>query len=137
MEIDKKKYSRRIGIYRLYSTIDNRCYIGSSKDLFKRLTTHFNKLEQGKHSNKKLQSFYTDHPCNLEYEVLCFCKSHELNEKEDFYRNEYCSFENGFDLMAKSCRKSGNIVSKKKKDVLTKLKESNKVRREKITKEVN
>lgn len=131
MEIDKKKYNRRAGIYRLYSLIDDRCYIGSSKNLYSRLTTHFKKLEQDKHTNHKLQAFYNMNSNCLAYEVLCLCKVHELNEKEDFYREQFCSFERGFDLMAKSCRKVGNIVSKKKKETLKKLKAANELRRNK------
>lgn len=49
------------GIYGIFSSIDNRFYIGSSVDMNRRRKEHFRKLKRGKHGNSHLQRFYDKH----------------------------------------------------------------------------
>lgn len=47
-----------VGIYLIYSIKDhNKCYVGSSINIERRLYTHYHKLKNNKHSNMKLQRY--------------------------------------------------------------------------------
>lgn len=50
--------SRVAGIYAILSTIDDRFYIGKSKNVIGRWATHLRDLVSKKHDNKHLQSFF-------------------------------------------------------------------------------
>lgn len=108
INLDKQKYNKVPGIYRIYSTIDDRCYIGSSKNLYSRTSSHKSQLEKNKHHNSKLQNFANKYGCDkLEVEVIVLCKEYELCEMEDYFRRAYNSFDEGFDLLESSYRPSG------------------------------
>lgn len=46
------------GIYRIVNTVNGKCYIGSSKDIDKRVRQHMGKLRAGTHINPYLQNAY-------------------------------------------------------------------------------
>lgn len=74
------------GIYKLSSTIDNRFYIGSSKNIEGRIYSHFNDLKHGEHENEILQRFYTKYgPSSLIHTIVEECSEEMLIERENFY----------------------------------------------------
>lgn len=71
------------GIYRIYSTINGREYIGSAVNLYQRMHHHFHYLRNGRHSNGKLQNYFNKYgPQSLEFEVVKHCKKKILIELE-------------------------------------------------------
>jgi group I intron endonuclease len=47
--------NKTVGIYCIINTKNNKIYIGSTKNILKRLNTHFNSLKKNKHRNYYLQ----------------------------------------------------------------------------------
>ncbi|MEE1071657.1 MAG: GIY-YIG nuclease family protein [Cellulosilyticum sp.] len=88
-----------IGIYKITNTVDNRSYIGQSKDIKLRFRKHRYRLNKGIHHNCFLQrawdkygeSFFT-------FEVVEECLEEELDLKETYYISMYDSFNNGFNM---------------------------------------
>ena len=81
------------GVYQISNTIDNRIYIGGSKDLRTRFRTHKNKLKHNRNVHK-LQDFYNTYGRNsLVYRVLEYCKPSIIKEREQYYLdNNTCEF---------------------------------------------
>lgn len=77
---------KRPGIYLISSTIDDRCYVGSTVDILGRWGWHKKDMRNGRHPNPKLQNFYNKHGLGcLEFSVLEFCEKEGLIDKEQFY----------------------------------------------------
>lgn len=71
------------GIYKITNKVNNKVYIGSSTDLFRRIRYHKNLLRIHKHINSHLQSAYCKYGVeNFEYEIIEVCCSELLLEKE-------------------------------------------------------
>ena len=56
---------KKMGIYRLRNTKNNKSYIGSSINLSSRKTRHFSYLRLNKHYNPHLQASYNKHGADL------------------------------------------------------------------------
>ena len=69
--IDMKVKPKTLGIYKLYNPRwPNIYYIGSSRDIRRRLKSHLRKLESGKHSNFKMRDIYKRFPHEFCFEIL-------------------------------------------------------------------
>jgi group I intron endonuclease len=67
------------GIYKIINTINNKVYIGSSRNLKKREKTHFYKLDHNTHTNRHLQSAYLKYgKAAFLFEIIMFCPIEEL-----------------------------------------------------------
>ena len=87
------------GIYIIYNTIDDRVYIGSSKNLKRRLGRHFSELKYGTHKNQHLQRFVTKYGIDkLKYKIIENCDEDCLLELEINYIEKYDSLKKGFNL---------------------------------------
>lgn len=89
------------GIYIIYSELDSRVYIGSSKNIKRRIQRHLSKLKLGKHSNRYLQRFSNKYGIiNIKWKLLDICNEDELLELETKRVIEYDSlnYEKGFNL---------------------------------------
>lgn len=74
------------GIYQIRNLVNNKCYIGSSVNLYNRFHTHSTKLKQRIHSNKHLESSYHKYGNdNFIFEVLEYCSEEILIEREQYY----------------------------------------------------
>lgn len=82
-----------IGIYKIVNKKNGKLYIGSSKFLEDRRSTHFSLLRSGKHHSKHLQRAW-DKESRPEkvfiFSIIEQCKEEELLEKENYYLNELC-----------------------------------------------
>lgn len=77
------------GIYCIKNTINNKLYIGSSKNINKRKQEHFSRLRRGVHKNVKLQASYNKHgEASFIFEIL------ETNSKLN--REELLSLEQNY-----------------------------------------
>lgn len=61
MECVGKEYQKKAGIYKIINRINQKIYIGSSCDLYRRCRKHACDLKRNKHSNSHLQSSYNKH----------------------------------------------------------------------------
>lgn len=119
-----------IGIYKITNNINGKCYIGQSRDIQKRWTSHKNVP-----FNPNYQEY--DYPLykairkygleNFSFEVLEECSIEELNEKEDFWINKYNSIDSdhGYNQTLLGFHQHGIKLTSEQIDLITKdLKES-------------
>lgn len=82
------------GIYKITNIINNKIYIGSSNNIYKRKREHFCTLENGTHCNAHLQRAYNFYgKNNFKFEIIEICEEKYLLEVEQIYLNKY--FDNG------------------------------------------
>ena len=72
------------GIYQIKSA-DEYIYIGSSKNIKKRLKTHFYELNNNKHINKYLQNKFNQHKIEWSCSLLEEVSGEKLIEREQYY----------------------------------------------------
>lgn len=85
------------GIYKITCLSNNKCYIGQSVSIKRRITTHKRELRTNTHYNQKLQRAYNKYgQNNFTYEILELCSKEKLNEREQFYIKLFDSYNNGF-----------------------------------------
>ena len=78
----------RSGVYTITCLINNKVYVGNSKNLSKRLSTHKTKLKSNKHANEHLQNAYNKYGVeNFEFETLETCEEQFLDSCENFWCN--------------------------------------------------
>jgi len=76
---------KKSGVYKVVNIETEECYVGSSKNVYKRLNDHFSQLRSNKHLNKRLQESYNQFPLDFDYEILEFCRSEDLIDREQCY----------------------------------------------------
>ena len=76
------------GIYIITNITNNKCYIGSSVNIYSRYSTHFSKLKLNKHVNKYLQNAYNKSKF-FEFKILELTSN--LEEREEYWINNYNS----------------------------------------------
>lgn len=73
-------------IYKIINKINNRIYIGSTKNFRTRTTSHLNMLRNNKHSSKLLQQDYNKFgEESLEFEIIERCDFDDLKSREQHY----------------------------------------------------
>lgn len=74
------------GIYKITCLINNKIYIGSAVNLFKRKTNHFSDLNKNKHKNKHLQNAFNKYGIDkFTFEVLEHVDTNLLIIREQFW----------------------------------------------------
>lgn len=93
-ELDNFEYGtfspliNKSGIYQIKNLLTNKIYIGSSKDIGRRLQKHFSELRFNRHTNKRLQSDFNKFSIeNFEWSVIEYT-SENLIDKERNYQIE-------------------------------------------------
>ena len=77
-----------IGIYTIINTLNNKVYIGYSKNINARLKGHLNSLRRGNHDNERLQrSFNKYGEDKFRFEVLEECDTIYLISQEHYWCN--------------------------------------------------
>jgi len=80
------------GIYKITNTQNGKVYVGSSLNLTNREYKHFWMLDKGKHDNFFLQKSFNKYGKNFfVFEVLEYCDSKEIIERENFFIEKYKS----------------------------------------------
>lgn len=78
------------GIYKITNIINNKFYIGSSKDLNKRLSRHKIDLRSNRHTNQHLQRSWNKYgEINFTFIIIDYCDISKLIEFEQFYIDLY------------------------------------------------
>ena len=60
-----------IGKKKKKNEINQKVYIGQSKDLSHRRSTHLYDFKNNRHKNKEMQKEYNDNPTAFKFEILC------------------------------------------------------------------
>lgn len=90
------------GIYKI--TFMGKEYIGSAKDVKKRINRHISELKNNRHHNRKLQNEFNKHKTDaLEYVVLEEVEVERLIEREQYYIDKINPYYN-------ICRTAGNTL---------------------------
>lgn len=92
---------KRCGIYCIENILDNRKYIGLSRDIDRRWCEHKSELNNNNHDNNYLQNAWNKYGCvNFKFYVLELCDEDCLSEMEKHYIKLYktLSHENGYNL---------------------------------------
>lgn len=90
----------KIGVYQIRNIINDKVYVGSSKDIYKRKKQHFSSLIQNKHENNKLQKSFNKYGLkNFKFEVLeTLSDIKELINTEQYWIDKLNSVKNGYNI---------------------------------------
>jgi len=79
-----------MGIYQILNTINENKYIGQSKDVEKRWKSHLRDLRKKRHGNTHLSNAFKLYGEEFfEFSVLEECEENRLDEREEFWINEF------------------------------------------------
>lgn len=112
------------GIYKIEQISNNKVYIGSSKNMYRRCHRHMSELRHGKHQNSFLQrSFAKYGETDFTIECLEKCSIELLAEREQFYINKYNSYneQNGFNSFKIPYSSKERIFSNETKEKMRKF----------------
>jgi len=109
------------GIYMIRNTINNKRYIGLSRDINTRFAEHRKKLRNNTHSNKHLLSSYEKYKeDSFEFSILELCNEEFLDEKEIYYISLYNTLNNKHGYNLRGGGKSGrHSLESKLKDSIS------------------
>lgn len=98
------------GVYLITNKVNNKTYVGSSKDINRRIKTHKRELAEGSHNNRKLQKDYDKYGDeNFEYTILEKDVEHELltaYEKYWMYKYNSIVMYKGYNRIFSECTHS-------------------------------
>lgn len=78
------------GIYIIINDVDNKFYLGSSKNLNKRMNTHFLNLKKNKHHSLYLQNAYNKYGKEkFRFIIIEYVEEDNLTDVENFYLQLY------------------------------------------------
>ena len=98
----KNELINKIGVYQIRNKLNNKVYIGSSKDIGTRWSEHKRDLRTGEHRNSHLQNAYNKYgPENFIFEVLELLDSEDKQyEREQYWINvkDACNAKKGYNI---------------------------------------
>lgn len=95
----QRKYAKKngSGIYKILNKINNKIYIGQSRNLTKRLIEHKNTLMNNTHFNEHLQRSWNKYgEDNFEIAIIENCNIEDLYERENYWINFYNSYDSKY-----------------------------------------
>ena len=112
--ISYKTYNKVPGIYKIVNTINNKTYIGSTINLYKRSKEHYNKLKNNTHPNQKLLNSFKKYGSDaFLFEVIeSGCNIEELFKLEGYYIQIHKPFFNIDDVNLDGKRKCSDSTKK-------------------------
>ena len=77
------------GIYKIVNTIDDKIYVGRSKNVYKRVRAHKCDLRKNRHGNQYLQNSWNKYgEENFMWEVIELCSLDIISERESYWIKE-------------------------------------------------
>ncbi len=111
------------GIYIIMNIVNNKKYIGSSKNIEQRKGSHLCKLRQNKHENNYLQKSFNKHGKeNFQFDIVHQCKEEMLTIKEKEYMETYNVLNRkfGYNIAPEPKNKIVSLETRKKLSILAK-----------------
>ncbi len=103
------------GIYEIKNLVNNKSYIGESKDIRTRWASHLSALKCNRHHSKELQSDFNKYGFdNFAFNILCVCKPNEnriieakyiINAENELYNSEPKNSTGFYNVSKKPCPK--------------------------------
>jgi len=109
-------------IYKITNLIDNKIYIGSTKNLRKRKIKHISKLNLNYHHNSFLQKDYNTYgSLKFKFDIIEECTVEQLIEREQYYIDLYdcCNPLIGYNISPSSNSQLGFKFSKESKEKMS------------------
>ena len=123
------------GIYKITNKVNNKIYIGSSKNITYRWKQHIDSLESGNHHNSRLQSDWNKYGItNFTFEVIESIKNDDnLLKREQRYIDKYKSYnpEIGYNI-AIACTEGRKIEYEAKENIKKTILKIDKIPKEDI-----
>ena len=112
------------GIYQIRNIVNNKIYIGSSKDIIKRFNNHTWLLRNNKHNNLHLQHSWNMHGANsFVFEILLLCEEFELLRYEQWYLDNVVRWKHDYNIskFVVACFRGRNHTDRAKNKISKKL----------------
>lgn len=106
-----------IGIYKITNLINNKCYIGQSRDISRRFLRHKNYFLEDSHY-PLYRAFKKYGIENFSFEIIEECEIDELDNKEIFWIDYYDSHNNGYNQTDGGQGSTNSIVKLSHEDVM-------------------
>ena len=105
-------------VYKIINTVNEKIYVGSSKDIHNRWSQHKKELNNGTHGNSHLQRAWNKYggEKSFKFEVIEECAPKIQFEREQFYLNKLNPFgNNGYNIVRQISKEymSDNYMTKK------------------------
>lgn len=85
------------GIYKITNNINNKCYIGQSKNIKRRFSDHKSEGYRKFHADKRLYRSFEKYGLeNFTFEIIETCETCNLDEREIYWIQYYDSYNNGY-----------------------------------------
>lgn len=85
-----KELKNQVGIYSITNKINDKTYIGQSKDMGGRKLEHIRDLKSNRHVNWHLQRAYNKYGVeNFEFNVIEMCDERNLTDREKYYIDKF------------------------------------------------
>lgn len=101
---------RTSGVYEFRNKVNNKVYVGSSKNLYYRLKDHLKTLHTNRHYNKHFQSSWDKYgEENFTFNVIELCSVYEILNVEQKYIDLYkaCDKKYGYNIIPNALNSSG------------------------------
>lgn len=116
------EYFKVSGIYKILNLTNNKCYIGSSIDLYSRWNKHISMLNKGIHHSPYLQASFNKHGLNnFKIILLETCHKDILVSREQYYLD---TIKPEYNILKIAYSTSGRIVSESTRLKLSLLKKN-------------
>lgn len=108
------------GIYKITNKINNKVYIGQSKDIYKRWIQHKTQLDREVKENSHFQNAWNKYGKeNFRFKVIEKCHEDDLNNREIYWINEYNSFDSNYGYNKTTGGGQGRDVSEDTRHILS------------------
>lgn len=106
------------GIYKIENTVNNKVYIGQSKDIEARWYQHIHSLEHGWHDNRHLQNSWNKYgQSSFSFSVIELCEEDKLTEREQYWIDFYGGINSDKTYNAKDADCTGKLSDESKRKI--------------------
>lgn len=98
------------GIYQIRNIVNGKCYVGQSKNIPERITTHKRALTRNKHENVYLQYAYNKYGGeNFVFEPLMYCPQEDLDKYEKLFMAIDTRKKKAYNILVKQYPKKNRV----------------------------
>lgn len=104
------------GVYKIICLTNSKVYIGSSQTIRQRIINHKSSLRLNKHANIHLQRAFNKYgEVNFSFELIEYCTTTVLLDREQYYIDLYDSYNKGFNRMPLASSPRGRVYSEEER----------------------